>query len=90
MVKYSILSNNRRSKLHAVIDCLFFFFCSLEILICGTNYSEELYGIKNEDQAFEVDNKDFKLHNLYYVYKYLCSSSLHAKSLAGNCDQYSL
>ena len=45
---------------------------------------------KNEDQAFEVDNKDFKLHNLYYVYKYLCSSSLHAKSLAGNCDQYSL
>ena len=24
MVKYGILSNNRRSKLHAVIDCLFF------------------------------------------------------------------
>ena len=25
MVKYDILSNNRRSKLHAVVDCLFFF-----------------------------------------------------------------
>ena len=24
MIKYGILSNNRRSKLHAVIDCLFF------------------------------------------------------------------
>ena len=24
VVKYGILSNNRRSKLHAVIDCLFF------------------------------------------------------------------
>ena len=26
VVKYDILSNNRRSKIHAVIDCLFFFF----------------------------------------------------------------
>jgi len=25
MVKYNVLSNNRRSELHAVIDCLFFF-----------------------------------------------------------------
>ena len=27
MVKCGILSNNRRSKLHAVIDCLFLMFC---------------------------------------------------------------
>ena len=31
VVKYSILSNNRRCKLHAVIDCLFLFIvCSYQ------------------------------------------------------------
>ena len=31
-VKYDILSNNRYSKLHAVIDCLFFFVGSIPLL----------------------------------------------------------
>ena len=32
-VKYGILSNNRCSKLHAVIDCLFFLLAKIPCLI---------------------------------------------------------
>ena len=33
MVKYNILSNNGRSKLHAVIDCLYFFLVQIGVTL---------------------------------------------------------
>ena len=40
-VKYGILSNNRRNKLHAVIDCLFFFY------FCGNSTASGTHKLSN-------------------------------------------
>ena len=41
VVKYDILSNNRRSKRHAVIECLFF---KMPLLPCGLHFRRGVGG----------------------------------------------
>ena len=49
MVKYGILSTNRHSKLHAVVDCLFF----TKIIYLCIEYSVNNYNFKKAKFKFK-------------------------------------
>ena len=67
MVKYDIVNSKKHSKLHAVVDCLFFSFLAL-IVSQGQRKSEELMALSSVSEVTDIVTTT--VHEIYSRWKF--------------------